>query len=176
MDLKKIYLDTSLLIGCFVWLAEKNYHKRPFPLSFFVHEKEKPYIMAFLSEQKDVQKFISIASKAEIISVLKYDEKFRKYNFSDAEIESLISLLQTIIGFNIIIDMKIGETIIKGNLITDLVIEYTKKCGHVLDCIHVDMARTNDLTFVTSENKLGKIKDLYERIMTENKYTSQKLD
>jgi hypothetical protein len=104
---------------------------------------------------------------------LKNDEKFRKYNFSDAEIESLISTLQAIVGFNIIIEMKTDGIPIKGNVITETVAEYAKKCGHVLDCVHIDMARTNDLTFVTTEKKLGRIKELYDQVMTENKYIKQ---
>jgi len=175
MDTSKVYLDTCLLIGCFKWLLEKNYQHQFIEkiLLLVKREKEQPFIITFLKEHKNIEKFISLVSVAEIISVLKYNKDFRHYKLTLGEINNLLVVLMTMIGFEIIVEIEIDGKKIKGNLITRAINNYIDKHEHVLDCIHVDIAKTNDLLFITNEDKFGLLKDLDCHIMTFNKLVKQ---
>lgn len=126
-----------------------------------------------LSEHKEIEKFISLFSIAELVHTLKYGKSFRKFKINFKTIESLIEELQGIVGFDIILKDKIKGVKLNGIVVSGDIIKFLDEHNHILDCIHVDVAKSHDLFFITYEKKIGRIKDLYKKIMTENKLMKQ---
>jgi hypothetical protein len=162
VNVDKVYIDTDLLVG---WFLSKFYPKK----------HKEPLIVKFLSEYRNkIKSYISMISIAEIMGLLIHDSKFKDLKLKSDFIEKLISELQTIIGFNVIFSKaRVFEQEIICLQITDKVIEYIAVHPHLVDCIHLDIAKSNDLFFVSHEDKIGKLKDLYPKIMTDKKLEKQ---
>jgi len=163
MEKKLIYLDTNLLIGAIKEMLEKK-------------DVTNVGVVKFLSENSNIESFISTLSVAEIVKVFRHDNEFKKYKLNFKRIISLIESLQNMMRFKLISNMKltdekglpIGDSP-NGIVITKDIIRYADIHHEHIDCMHVDLAKTNELTFVTQEDRLGKLKDEYENIMTFNK-------
>lgn len=104
---------------------------------------------------------------------MKYDELFRKFKLKLSHIRSLIEELQAICRFKIILNEKINGVKVEGVVVSSDIIQFLDKHEHIVDCIHIDLAKSHELCFVTAENKIGKIKALYKDIVTENKLMKQ---
>lgn len=164
MNGKKIYLDTNFLIG---------------PIKSILENKDitkESEVVKFLNENKGIESFVSILTVAEMVKILRHDNDFIKYNFSLKQIEGIFNTLHDIMGFKIIDNMKLKDA--EGNFIDDTpngivitkdVIKYASIHNHDMDCLHLDLAKSNELVFVTFEKKIGTLKELYGNIMTFNK-------
>ncbi|MBI3412857.1 MAG: hypothetical protein HY051_02125 [Candidatus Aenigmarchaeota archaeon] len=49
--------------------------------------------------------------------------------------------------------------------------EMIKKHGEMVDCLHVAIAKTNSLLFITHEGKIGVLKEFYENVDTFNHFS-----
>ena len=153
-DINQIYIDTSLLHEWFagVMRGEKI--------------ESDPEIIRFLRENKELKKFISIFTIAELVEDLLFHEKKIRGHMKKLEvIESLSRLLIQITGIEIIELEKRDEH--KGIFISPNVVKYTSICGSVKDATHVCIAEHEDLWLVTHDNKIGKLKYLYKKITTD---------
>lgn len=152
-DVKQIYIDTSLLHGWFARLMRG--------------EKEgNTEIVKFLIDQKEIKKFISIFTIAELVeSLLFHEKRIRDYMKKKEVIESFAEILIETTGIRILELEKRDEH--KGIFISPKIVEYTALCGSVKDAIHVVIAEHEDLWLITHDNKIGKIKPLYNRIITD---------
>ena len=153
-DIVQIYIDTSLLNE---WFARLMRGEKP--------EKD-PEIIRFLGAYKDIEKFISIFTIAELVESLLFHEKRIRDHMKKMEIiESFAKLLMETTGLKIIELEKKDEH--KGVFISPQVVKYTSICGSVKDAIHVCIAQYEDLWLITHDNKFGRLKPLYEKILTD---------
>ncbi len=144
----KIYLDTNLLYG---WFKNKLGKK-----------KSETGILTFLSEKcKDIEKFISAYSVAELLVKLK--DEFQDREISENKIAYLFEILRGTIGLKIIYESKLTETVIK----------FADICGDHNDAIHIEIAKNQNLTLVTKDEALGKAEKLYPNIMSIGKLMKQ---
>jgi len=158
----QIYLDNTSLVRWFL----KRFHPEK--------HKQEPQIIKFLNEHKrEIKSFVSTISIAELVHTLRHGEAFEKFNLNFNYIKELIGELQDIIGFDIIQTEKIDGTEIDGVIVSNYVVKYVFKHKHLTDCIHVDIARQHELTFVTYETAIGELKEYYDNIMTEEKLMKQ---
>ena len=147
MAVEKIYLDTNLLIGFFKNIIQKE--KKP---------SEYPLIIDFLAKHNEIEKFISIFSIAEIIEVLR-----RTYSANNLSKEYILGLVDTLSAS---IDLKV----IKEASLSDRIIDYTYLCNDAKDAIHIDICRASEMWFITADDKCGRVKGAYDRIMGERKF------
>ena len=56
------------------------------------------------------------------------------------------------------------NTEFKGISLSADIINYTYLCGDLKDAIHVEIAKSNKLSFITKDDKVGRIKPLYPEI------------
>ncbi len=157
----KIYIDNMFLVR---WFLHKFY-----PIKY----KKEPAIIKFLSDDEEMEKYISVISIAELVKTLKYDDKFKKFKLKFQFIEDLIIELQNMIGFDVILKENIKGVKIDGVIISKNIKNFAYVHPHLIDCIHVDISKSHELYFITDEKKMGKLKGLYENIMTENKLRKQ---
>ena len=161
MKPEQIYIDNNLLIR---WFIHKFNRKK---------YKSMPEIIKFLNEHPEIKKYISLLSVAELVHTLKYGEDFQKFNLNLKYIEKLLSELQNIINLDIIMKEKRNGVEIDGVIISKDLIKLIDKHRHLIDCMHLDIAKSHDLSFVTHEAKMGELKPLYENIMTDDKLMKQ---
>lgn len=158
---EKIYLDNSLLIRWFLWkLNPRRY-------------RSEPEIVKFLAQSQGMQIYISIISLAELVHTLKYSRDFQRFRMTLPWLRTLLEELQRILGFLIIERERIGGVDIGGIVITPAIVRFLDVHPELMDCLHVDIARRNDLWFITHDDNVGKLKPLYENIMTDNKLIRQ---
>lgn len=152
-DIKQIYIDTSLLQE---WFARLMRNER----------KEEPKILEFLRERKEITKFISIFTIAELVENLLFHEKrIRDFMKRTQVIESFAELLMQTTGIKIIEFEKEDEH--TGIFVSPNIVKYTGICGSVKDAIHVCIAEHEDLWLITHDDKIGKLKPLYTKITTD---------
>ncbi|OGI14774.1 hypothetical protein A3K63_02775 [Candidatus Micrarchaeota archaeon RBG_16_49_10] len=128
-----------------------------------VKHESPPIIIEFLRNHGEIKKFISIVSMAEFIKVLLYDKDFINYKLTTSYANKLIQELQDVIELKVI----------HGEKISDDIVLYIERHPELIDCIHLDIAKSNELCFITDEKKIGKLKAVYGNIMTENKLMKQ---
>ncbi len=158
----QVYLDNTSLVR---WFLKRFYPKK---------YKDDPQIIKFLNEHKsEIKSFVSTISIAELVHTLRHGDAFVKFSLGFNYIKELIGELQDIIGFDIIQTEKIGEVDIDGVIISNDIVKYVFKHRHLVDCIHVDIARQHELTFVTYEAAMGELKEYYGKIMTEDRLMKQ---
>lgn len=150
----KVYIDTMFLIRWF--LSELN------------RSKKLPFIIKLLIERTEIKKFISVFSILEIIRVLKYDKKFRKFDLEVTYIKKLIEKLQNDLDFEIIMNKEAN-----GIFVSNEVVKFIEIHDQIMDCIHFDIAKNNNLCLLTDDKKIGNLKTFYKNIMTENKFRKQ---
>lgn len=158
---ERVYIDNSLLVRWFLW--KFNPHKYP----------REPQVIRFLASLERVEKYISLISVAELVHTLRYGDDFSGYRLTLRRIEELIQELQGVLGFVLIEQEKVQDTDVGGIIITRDVVRFIDKHKELADCLHVDIAKRNQLCFVTYEKKIGVLKELYDNIMTENKLMKQ---
>ena len=132
-----------------------------------------PRIIEFLSEHEEIDKFISLISVAELVCALKYDKEFRRFSVKTSYIQKLLEELQSTMDLKIILTEKVKRTRIEGVIISSNIVKYLNKHNHLVDCIHLDIAKSHELCFLTDEKKMGNLKTFYKNIMTENKFMKQ---
>ncbi len=149
--------------------------KTRFRISEFISRSkiENPSVIEFLSNHREIEKYISIITVAEAIRVLKYDDDFRRYKLDLESIKALISKLQEIVGFSILEEVVVENRKFKGIIVTPEIIKFIDKHEHLIDCIHIDIAKFHELTFISNEEEYGELKALYPNIMTANKLIKQ---
>ncbi len=154
---KGTYFDTNLLVTSLIQLAENK-------------KELTTEITNLLKEHKDLIKpHISTLTVAEIIEVLRTDSKFGKYHFEEDEnLKRISGLISKLIG---VMNIKIIEDGIKIN---NDVIKFVHKHPEVIDCLHVILAKQNELTFITEEaERIGRLKIFYSKIMSYDKLKRQ---
>lgn len=144
----KIYLDTNLLYG---WFQNQ------------LNTKKSPSrIVKFLNERcKDIEKFISVYSIAELVVDLK--QEFQDREISIKKIAYLFDILKDTIGLKIILEIKL----------TGAVIEFAELCDDHNDAIHIEAAKNENLTLITKDEDIGRVKDAYSNVISIGKLMKQ---
>lgn len=159
---KKVYLDTNLILH---WFKLRILKKKK--------EADDKKIIKFLSKHKEIETFISAFSVAEIVAKLRKEFKDR---VTMDEIKEIIEILRNSIKFDTIkldkfSDMKGQER--KGILISPEIIDFAFVCYDASDAIHIDIAKSNDLWFVTRDDDAPRAREKYSKIMGESKFRKQ---
>jgi predicted nucleic-acid-binding protein len=157
----KIYIDNSVLIR---WFLHKLFPKK---------HKTIPQIIRFLTEHKEIKKFISILSVAELVHTLKYGKDFQSFRLKLNYILDSLVELQKAMDMEVITKENIREMEINGIIISENVVGFVDRHQHLLDCIHADLAKSHDLFFITHEKDMGVLKEFHEKIMTDDKLMKQ---
>ncbi len=157
----KIYLDNTILIRYFL--------RKFYPQKY----KNEPQIIRFLNEHTEIQKFISIISIAELVKKLIHGNDFKKFDICFDYAMKLIEEFQSMLNFKIIETMENNNVVIDGIVVTKNIIKYISIHSDLPDCIHLDIARQHDIWFVTYEKELGRLKEEYGNIITEDKLMKQ---
>lgn len=145
---QRIYLDTNQLYG---WFENQLNRKKP-----------ESGIVKFLSEKcGDMEKFISVYTVAELLVNLKQDHPDR--NLSPDKISYLFELLKNSIKLKMIEEAEITKEIV---VFADL-------CNDHNDAIHIQIAKNQDLTLVTKDAKIGRVKAAYSNVMSIGKLVKQ---
>ncbi len=146
---KRIYLDTNLIYGWFK--NQLNPKKHP-----------KPEFIEFLCGRcKGVEKFISIYSIAELLVNLKKD--FQDRGLSEDKISPFFEILKDHIGLKIIIEAKL----------TNSIVTFADLCNDHNDAVHIEIAKNENLTFVTRDEDIGKVGKVYKPVMCMSKFMKQ---
>jgi hypothetical protein len=145
-----IYLDTCVFHEWFVRMIRDD-------------KKEVEYV-EFLSELTDVRKYISIFGIAELIESLKKDPRLQGKKITKEWITILVDFFRDTIGVRIIEEDESGK--LSGIFLSPKILEFTLECGDLKDSIHVEIAKNNDLLFITKDDKLGELKKIYSNIDT----------
>lgn len=159
MEPNKIYLDNMFLVQ---WALYKFFPRK---------HKRQPRIIEFLSHHKQIEKYISLVSIAELTRTLKYGDEFRKMKLDLKRIIQLIEEMQNIAGLKILLKDTFNNAKLNGIVISYEIIKFIDK--HIIDCIHIDIAKSHELFFISNEKKIGRVKDIYKHVMTENKLMKQ---
>ena len=149
------------MIGWFKWCIYK------------VRKPKEPEFIKFLSKLESVEKYISIFTIAEVIEVLKTHPDFRGYKIDEKYFEDILEILKRTASISIIEETGIivkGKKQYKKFYITPNIVNFTYTCGELKDSIHVDIAKSNDLWFVTHDDKVGRLKVLYKKIIGSSKF------
>lgn len=145
---QRIYLDTNQLYG---WFENQLNRKKP-----------ESGIVKFLGEKcKDMEKLISVYSVAELLVNLKRD--FQNRDLTAKKLEYLFVILKDIIGIKIILESKITREIIG----------FADLCNDHNDAVHIQIAKNQDLTLVTKDEKIGRVKPAYPNVMSIGKLMKQ---
>jgi predicted nucleic-acid-binding protein len=161
----KVYIDSCILFRWFLW----KFYQRKY--------KKEPKIIRYLNENASKTKsYVSILTIAELVKILKHDERFKNKDLNIEYIEKLIEELQNIAKFDIINTIRLNGFSIDGVILSKNIVKYVELHPDLIDCIHVDIAKTYELWFLTDEKKIGKLKVLYNSVMTENKFFKQDFD
>lgn len=163
----KVYIDTCILYRWFLW---KFYPRK--------YGKE-PKIIRYLSEENSkTRSYVSIITIAELVELLRFDGNFKDKNLGSDTIIALINELQNILNLEIINykNIKMGDNSFNGIIVSDNIVKFAEFHKEIIDCIHVDIAKSCELCFLTDETKIGSMKSFYNNIMTENKFFKQDFD
>ncbi len=152
----RIYLDTSIIREWFVNIIRGD--------------RGEPFYIEFMRTHNEFEKFISIYGIAELIETLKNEPEIQHKKLTKEFIMELIKLLQTTINMKIIESTDKENTEFKGISLSADIIDFTYLCGDLKDAIHVEIAKSNKLSFVTKDDKAGRIKPLYPEIVGIRKF------
>ncbi|MBI2583756.1 MAG: hypothetical protein HYW25_03760 [Candidatus Aenigmarchaeota archaeon] len=144
----KIYLDSNLLMDFYIKCARKT---KPY---------YEPEIITFLAERRGLPKFISSFSLAEIGARLKRD-------FPEFTPEYLMEFTKVLIR-------TIGLGVIQSPTIDwRYVLRYSLLCRDARNSIHIEIARSEDLWFITRDKDDPRVKEIYPKVMGESKFKKQ---
>ncbi len=150
MPNEKIYLDVNIFREWFVRMIRG--------------EKGKVFYIEFLSKRDEIEKHISIFGIAELIETLKKEPRVQHKKLTKELILALIDALRNTIGLEIIEEDKIQKEKFRGFFVSPKIVEFTYLCGDLKDSIHVEIARNNDLLFITKDDKIGQVKVIYPKV------------
>lgn len=138
---QRIYLDTNQLYG---WFENQLNRKKP-----------ESKIVEFLTEKfENAEKFISMYTIAELLVNLK--NAYPDRNLSADKIAWLLILLKEATNLKIIEESKL----------TKEVIDFADLCNDHNDAVHIQIAKNQGLTFVTKDDKVGKVKSAYPNVIS----------
>lgn len=157
----KIYIDNNLLVR---WFLHKLHPKK---------FKNEPQVIKFLSDHQEIEKYISIVSVAELVRTVRHGDDFQGFGLKLNYIRDLLTELQNVTGLKIISKEKFNNVGINGVVISENIINFVDRHRHLIDCIHVDLAKSHDLFFITHDRDIGVLKEYYEKIMTDDKMMKQ---
>ena len=153
MPEENIYPDTSIIREWFVRII--------------VGDRRDVETIEFLRKHKEINKFISIYGVAELIETLKKEPSIQHKKLTKEFIWDLIKALQnTLTNLKIIEEYAEPEGVSKyrGIVLSSEIVDFTYLCGDLKDSIHVEIAKNNDLLFVTKDDEVGRVKELYPKI------------
>ncbi len=158
----RVYLDTNLVYNWF----KLHFTKRR-------KQADEEEIIKFLAGHREIECFISAFTVAEIAANLRNEFKDR---ITLEQIKYLVQVLQDtincqIIKFDKFKDMKNQDR--EGILISPEIIKFAFGCLDASDAIHVDIAKSSDLCFVTRDENVTRVKVVYENVMGEKKFRKQ---
>ncbi len=150
-DLKRVYLDTSVIL--------------PFFENLMKNKTETTGFIEFLIRHPEIEKWISSFTIAELVEHLFYKTpEVKQFMKNLKNIEAFVKTFQQMVpNLNIILleESKKGN---KGLIIAvPQLINYTSLIGNVQDAVHVCIAMHEDLWIVTKDDKIGKVKELYPK-------------
>jgi predicted nucleic acid-binding protein len=154
----KIYIDTMFLIQWFISVLEN---------------KKPPKMIELLSEHEEIEKCISLISVVELKRVLRYNNDFKRYRLEVKRMGQILASLQNMTNLKIIDREKFGEVRINGIIVSYDISRFIEEHDDLVDCIHVDIAKSHELCFLTDDRKIGNLKKIYGNIMTANKFAKQ---
>lgn len=151
-DIKQVYVDTNLVYEWFSRLMRSE-------------KREEPKIIKFFCEHKEIKKFVSIFTVAELIEKLLFKQDGIKEHMKNKEmVLSFLRSLMQMTGIQIIGFKEEDEGSI---FVSSKIIEYTVICRSMKDAIHVSIAKQENLWFLTHDDEIGKLKPAYEKIITD---------
>lgn len=156
-DLKfveSIYIDVSIFRE---WLVRT-----------IIGRSKDVYYVKFLSEHNEFEKFISVFGIAEIVETLKKEPRVQHIDLTREFILGLIDTLRNTAKIEVIEEE--GEGLYKGFTVSPKIVEFTFVCGDLKDSIHVEIAKNNKLLLVTKDDAIGKLKELYPKIIGIRKF------
>lgn len=155
---ENIYPDTSIIREWFVRII--------------LGDRRDVETVEFLRKHEEINKFISIYGIAELIETLKKEPRIQHKKLTKEFIWDMIRALQNTLTNLKIIEEDIAEGIskYKGIVLSSEIIDFTFLCGDLKDSIHVEIAKNNDLLFVTKDDKVGKVKELYPKVIGIRKF------
>lgn len=155
---EKIYLDTNVIREWFVRII--------------LGDKKDVRVIEFLRRHEEIDKFISVYGVAELIETLKKESRIQHKKLTKELIWDLIRAPQnTLTNLKIIEEYTTerGTSEYKGIVLSSKIVDFTFLCGDLKDSIHVEIAANNDLIFVTKDAKVGRVKELYPKVVGINK-------
>lgn len=147
---EKIYIDINIFREWFVRTIKNN--------------ATPVFYVKFLSEHIEIEKRISIFSIAELVETLLKEPELQNIKLTKGWISGLIETFKDTMGVKIIEEDKIYKGKYRGFYVSPKVVEFTYLCGDLKDSIHVDIAKNNDLLFVTKDDKIGRVKAVYPKV------------
>lgn len=122
------------------------------------------FYVEFLSEHTEIEKRISIFSIAEIVETLLKEPELQGWKLTKEWILSLIVIFRDAIGVKIIEEDENYKGQYRGFVVSPKIVEFTYLCGDLKDSVHVDIAKSNDLLFITKDDEIGRVKNAYPRV------------
>jgi len=147
---EKVYLDINIFREWFIRTIKNNIT----PI-FYVQ---------FLSEHGEIEKRISVFSIAELVETLLKEPKLQGWNLTKEWILSLIEIFRDTVGVKIIEEDETSKGQYTGFVVSPKIVEFTYLCGDLKDSVHVDIAKSNDLLFITKDDEAGRVKTAYPKV------------
>lgn len=122
------------------------------------------FYVKFLSSHGEIEKHISIFGIAELVETLLKEPKLQGRKPTKEWISSLIEIFKDTTDVKIIEEDEIRKGLYRVFTVSPKIVEFTYLCGDLKDSIHVDIARENDLLFVTKDDKVGRVNVIYQRV------------
>ena len=152
-DLKKVYLDNSTIEPWFEGIMTNNIKLLT---SGFIN---------FLIEHKEILKFISTFTVAELIEKLLFKtNNIKQYMKKKSKIEDFVETFRCTIPNLKILEDETSRTGEKGLFIcAEDLLAFTTKIGSTKDAIHICIAKHEGLYFVTKDDDAGRVQSIYEK-------------
>ncbi|MBI4170847.1 MAG: hypothetical protein HY514_04075 [Candidatus Aenigmarchaeota archaeon] len=152
-DLMRVYLDNSTIEPWFEAILIEGKHMKT------------PGFIQFLIVHKEIEKFISSFTVAELVEKLMFHtEKVRPFMKKLELIEGFVNTFQQTIPNLTIIEEEQAPNGQRGLFISvPELIQFTAKIGDIKDAIHVCIAKHEDLYLVTKDDNIGRVQDIYQR-------------
>ena len=164
MDSKEnIYIDVNLI---FRWIELTFFSRHP-------QKADEEKFIKFLSEHKEIKVYISAFTAAEIAA--KLSKQFGE-NATPELIKTIIETLINTLGaetikYEIFFDKQGKER--KGLLISQELPNMALACRDAKDAVHICLAKSNDLLFVTRDKDATRVRTIYEKVTGAEKYIKQ---
>ena len=152
-DMKRVYLDNSVIEPWFEGIMTGN---KQLQTSKFID---------FLILHTEIEKFISTFTIAELIEKLLFKtNNIKSYMKEKSKIEDFVEAFRQTIPNLKILEDEVSQNGQKGLFIcAEDLLAFTTKIGSSKDSVHVCIAKHEDLYFVTKDDKIGRVKELYPK-------------